>query len=150
MEECQIVLKEHDLLVESDGWCITLDHAPVPRYFLAEDLLTEDILGVRETIYNEAIQGLSELPWLTAHFIADFQELPMDNLQVEITLKNDHRAGLTVCRNIQIMLIGSKGFFSIPMSMPGCVGDLRLRFGEVIKEGKDHNLSMYGRDLDQW
>jgi hypothetical protein len=74
----------------------------------------------------------------------------MDNLQVEIILKNDYRAGLTVCRNVQIILIGSEGFFSIPMSMPGCVGDTQLRFSDVIKDGKDHNLSAFGCDLDQW
>ncbi|MBK8505767.1 MAG: hypothetical protein IPL46_28360 [Saprospiraceae bacterium] len=145
-----VILKEHDLLVESDGWTMTLDHEPIPRYFLPEELLGGEILGVKETIYDEAIQGLSQLPWLTAHFIADFQELPMDNLQVEIRLKNDYRAGLTTCRNVQIMLVGSEGFFSIPMSMPGCVGDLRLRFSDVVKEGRDHNLSAFGRDLDQW
>lgn len=142
-----LVLKEHDLIVESDGWLITLDEEKNPRYFLKEEM-TDQGLSVRPDIYENAIAGKSTIPWMTAHYVDDFGKLELDNLDLELEIKNGYRSGLTPCANIQVVVLGSENIFSIPLSQPGCVGDLRLRLGNVVKEGRDHNLVAFGRNLD--
>lgn len=42
----------------------------------------------------------------------------------------------------EIILFSAEGF-SISLMMSGCAGDLRLRFSDVLEEGKDHNLSAF-------
>jgi len=144
-----IVLSEHDLLVSSNGWLLTLDTEPRPRYFLPEDQALDSALSVDENIFEESIQGFKVLPWFTAHYVDDF-DLEMDDLQLEFTVKNDYRSGLTPCQNIQIMALGSEGFFSVPLCNRGCIGEVRLRFSDKIKEGRDNNLSAFGRNMEQW
>lgn len=144
------VLKEHDLIVESAGWLMTLDRDPYPRYFLPAEKGDGKELTVKDEIYEKAILGVQELPWLTAHYVNQFAGLEMDNLQLEVKVKNDHHSGLALCQNIQILVLGSEGIFSVPFSKRGCIGDLRLRFSDLVKDGKDNNLSSFGIDMDEW
>ena len=142
------ILKEHDLVVESDGWLLTMDGKDQPRYFLDDEWQTGNGLSIQKEVYNQAILGKEELPWFTLHYIDDFENLEMDNLELELELQNDYRSGLAPCQHVRIVVLGSENFFSIPLSQPGCSGDLRLRLADITREGHESNLTAFGRDLN--
>ena len=45
----ELVVKEHDLFIKSDGWLATLNKQPQPRYFLDNELENEDWLGIKDS-----------------------------------------------------------------------------------------------------
>jgi hypothetical protein len=48
------------------------------------------------------------------------------------------------------MLIGENGWFNIPLSAKGCISDIDLVCSEKRLSGKNHDLSAFGCDMNQW
>ena len=45
------------------------------------------------------------------------------------------------------MLLGTEGVITIPLSTPGCVGELKLRIGEKLVDGMTNDLSTFSTDF---
>ena len=140
-----VVLKETDVYIESNGWLGTINVEPTPIYFKAEEIVGEDIEISRET-YANSVRNLPRLPSITYHFVENF-DATLDHLSAEVVLRNSQQGGEAACRFTSIILLGSSGVVSIPLSIPGCVGDLRMRVSDVVVDGASNDLSSFGCDF---
>ena len=146
-----LVVKEHDLFIKSDGWLATLNKKPRPRYFLENEFEKENWLGIKSTVLASAQSKTDNEPLVLGyHFVDDFAGLQSDNFTLEASFKNTYFAGDGICQNTRIVILCTRGAMIVPFSIPGCVGDLRLIFNDVLQEGKKHDLSAFGCDFSDW
>ena len=144
------IVKEDDLYIKSDGWVVTIENEPVPRYLLENEMTKTGYFGVTDEVMKEINQN-QEIPKIMSyHYVQDFGNLSGDNFSFETVLKNTYQKGDGICQSTQIILICSNGFIILPLTIPGCTGDLWLMAGNTYHDGKKHNLSSFGCDFKAW
>ncbi len=143
------IIKEHDLFIPSNMWVATIDHTPVPTYLTKEELILNDHLSVSASAMNE-IKKIDKPVTLTYHLVKRFDDLQTDNFTLETRVQNIYHEGPAVCETSKIFILGTKGAFIIPLSIPGCVGDINLKLNDKVLPGRSNDLSMFGADLSEW
>ncbi len=144
------VVKEQDLYIKSNGWVATINYDPIPRYLKNAELITAGYLGVAEKVQTE-IEARTEPPeTMTFHYIDEFENLHSDNFTLELSFKNTWSKGNGICQFSRIAIDGTEGIFLIPFSILGCVGDLSMRFSEVVQKGSQHDFSKFACDFTDW
>ena len=104
-----------------------------PALLRQQDLLTRDVV-----------------PWINYYYVQDLGELSGNHFTLETRIKNDFAQGEAVCQTSLVNVICSQGHFSIPLAIPGCVGELTLALGKERISGKTHDLSSLGTNLSRW
>ena len=145
------VIKEHDLYVKSDGWMTIAEPAQghIPHY-LPTDTTAGQLRTSTGLLDQQQILTRDEVPWINYYFVQDLGELSANNFSLETRLKNDFSQGEAVCQTSYVNVICSKGHFSLPLSIPGCVGQLTMALGKERIDGTTHDLSAFGTNLAEW
>jgi hypothetical protein len=143
------IVKEHDLFITSNQWMATIDHEPVPTYIPDSQLITGHQLNIMPSVIKE-IAKAEKPTTMTYHLVKPFNGLHMDDLTLETMLKSSYHEGPAVCGSCKIFLLGTNGAFLVPLSIPGCTGNINLMFNEVNIAGRSHDLSAFGADISQW
>lgn len=144
------VVREHDLYLRSEGWLGTLDLNPIPVYFRTLNRpggavgLTEADLAAQQVNFTEKI------PTTSLFFVEDFGEIPADDFTLQTRLRSTFNRGEAVCQKVSVGFLCSDGFHHVSLSIPGCVGELALGFGNAHAEGKTSDLSGFGVDFTEW
>lgn len=144
------VIKEHDVFVVSDGWIAMIERLPEPIY--VNNLLTKEngYLGLNMSAYPKQADHFQDKDFFVAYYyVKDFGETDAGNLDFECRIRNNTEMG-SVCRESRISILCTRGFYSIPLCMPGCVGNIRLTLGNLSLSGKTQDLSALGCDLTNW
>lgn len=144
------VVKEHDVFIKSQGWMVTQDFEPKPRYFLQDEITKDGYLGVDSVVLAQSFGKSAEPQWLTYHYIEEIGQIQSDNFTFQVSVKNTYSHGDGICRESRIFILSENGFIGIPLAIPGCVGDLRLRIFDYVEDGDKRDLSAFGRDFSQW
>lgn len=145
------VVKEHGLLIPTDGWLGIVDpeEAVAPIYIPLKDLRGEGNLYVSPEVLAEYRVN----PRKDFHFTySNAQRFGVDgdNFILEAVVRNNIKEGGLTCQESYVLLDGETGIIWVPLSAPGCIGTLGLRFGEVYVDGKVTDLSAFGADLNNW
>ena len=144
------VVREHDLYLRSEGWLGTLDRNPIPAYFRTLNRpggavgLTEADLAAQQVNFTEKI------PTTSLFFVEDFGEIPADDFTLQTRLRSTFNRGEAVCQRAYVGFLCSNGHHFVPLSIPGCVGELALGFGNAHAEGKTSDFSGFGVDFSEW
>jgi hypothetical protein len=145
------VVKEHALLVPSDGWLGTIDRMPKPMYLKPEEFLYADHLGVSTAAIEANQIGLKPDPPLVKYFnVGNFEPLSAADFSFSAQVRNDYSAGNNACQFSQIMLITEGMPISLVLSTKGCVSELGLMGGGQSVSGKNADLSAFGVDFSDW
>lgn len=144
------ILKEHDVFIKSQGWLVTQDFEPKPRYFLPAELVQDEYLSVDSVVLEQSLGKNAEPEWLTYHYIEDLESLHSDQFTFQVAVKNTYQRGDGVCKESRILILCENGFIGIPLAIPGCVGDLRLRIFDHVEDGDKRDLSAFGCDFSEW
>jgi hypothetical protein len=146
------IMKEHDLMISSNGWLAMIDQEEnVPVYFAKKEFQKGNIVEVDKSTleaYNVPLQP--NIPALRFYYVQDMGGLQTDNFSLETTVKSNFNQGSAVCQRIEILLLCKNDIFSIPLCAKGCVGDIGLYAGGRSLQSRDTDLSKFGRDLNQW
>ncbi len=142
------IVEETDVYIATKGWLGTIDTEPIPIYFRESDLLNGRLL-IRDNAIDEIAANQTQLPSITYHYIQAFEGVNVDDLTLDIALQNTQAGGRGACRFTSIILVGTSGRVVIPLAIKGCVGDLRLRVGEVLISGKTQDMTTLGCDYSQ-
>ncbi|PWG81398.1 hypothetical protein [Pararcticibacter amylolyticus] len=143
------VVKEHDLLIESD-WIGVLQKEPIPGYLPRELYMKDGSMGLEEADVNIGPKDYqNEPPVFLLSRVAKDMEVPSEAFELSMLLQNTFTRVSAPCRQASVMLLGTGGVIRIPMSAPGCVGDLLLLLGDRAIDGKTHNLSGFGVDFNK-
>lgn len=145
------IVKEHDIFIESEGWLATVDRQPIPIYVPHQLILRDNVIGIDSSFFAAQRIDLEEENLSTSFFrVVESEAVPSDSFRMQVNVKNTFGKGKAVCRNSAIVLLATDGVIVIPLSIKGCVGELNLRIGEEVIDGKTNNLSAFGVDFSNW
>ncbi|SHN28817.1 hypothetical protein [Chitinophaga sp. CF418] len=145
------IVKEHDLMISSNGWLAVIEQDKVPVYFKQKEFLkghTAEVDKATMEAYNISLQPV--IPGLRFYNVQDMGGLRTDNFSFETAVKSNFNQGSAACQRIQILILCKDDVFVIPLCAKGCVGDLSLYAGGKSLQSKDTDLSKFGRDMSQW
>ncbi len=141
------IVKEHVIHIETDGWLPLIDQKEVPVYFTEGDARTDGALGLpMEKIASANISMQPEPPWVSYFYVKDFKELKINNFNFETTIKNQYKTGSGICQYSEIYILYESNALFIPLSIKGCVSNLKPRAGNINKL----NLTALGCDFADW
>ncbi|MCG8310591.1 MAG: hypothetical protein MI975_24590 [Cytophagales bacterium] len=144
------VIKEHEVLVESNGWTGMIERFPEPIYI--ENMMTTSggILTADFSNYSNKEKHFQDKDfWVDYYLVKKMDEIDANNFEYECRIKNDSELG-SVCRESRISLICTQGRFNIPLCQPGCVSNINLTLGNTYLSGKSHDLSALGCEIKEW
>ncbi len=145
------IVKEHDVFIETDGWLGTIDKDSIPIYFSKNEVQQGESVGISKKDFSSQNIDLQEnTPWISLFNVNKSNVVPSDNFTFEIEVKNTFKQGNGVCQYTGIVLLCSEGVHVIPLSIKGCVGELKLVLGNESIEGKIKDLSAFGVDFSDW
>ncbi|SKB87094.1 hypothetical protein SAMN05660226_03525 [Parapedobacter luteus] len=147
----QQVVKEHPLLIPSNGWLGMINRAPRPIYLKPADYLHPDHMGAT-TVAIEANQvSLTPDPPMVKYYnVGNFEPVSIADFSFSARVRNDYAAGNNACQFSQVMLITDGMPISLLLSSKGCVSELALMGGGRSVSGKHEDLSAFGVDLSDW
>ena len=145
------VVKEHGLLVPTDGWLGLTEREgnAAPVYIPTPRLIKEGVLHASPEVLEEKNIDTRNDFRLTYSNARDY-EADGDHFTFEAAIRNNEKEGGGVCQESSILIDGETGIFYIPLSSLGCVGNVDLQFSEVFVSGKTTDLSAFGTDLSVW
>ena len=140
------IIDESDVYIATKGWLGTIDIEPIPIYFRQQEILSEQI-RIDDQALDQANLKAQQSPSITFHHIKEFPDVAADEISFDIELMNSQTGGQAACRFSSVSLVGTSGRLMIPLSIPGCVGDLSIRVGDAVMHGRDYDLSALGCDF---
>lgn len=145
------VVKQHDLLIKTDGWTPIIEHSPTPVYLDKKDVFSNGVMKI--TADQVKAHNIAEEPdpakVIMCH-TEDFGELYSDDFTMEASLKNDYKEGGAICQQTKIYILCKESGIWIPLCAKGCVSSTDILFTSFYKSGKQENLSAFGVDFSKF
>lgn len=142
------IVKEHDLLINSGGWVVTIENEEIPVYIRKQDFIKGKELEVDEAVihaYN--LNLLPKAPPIRFSNVLDLHGIHNDNFILETTVKSEEING---CQRVSLLILCKNDVLMIPLCSKACVGDIGLYAAGKGVQSKDADLSGFGCDLNQW
>lgn len=142
------IVREHDILIESKDWMGMLHRESIPIYLPEKTVNHGDWVGFKESdLKNEQLDNQKEVPTLILTHVSKKFNVSSENFALKLELQNTANHYNNPCKQASIMLLGTEGVITIPLSTPGCVGELKLRIGEKVVDGMTNDLSTFSTDF---
>jgi hypothetical protein len=146
------IRKESEVFITTKGWKGIVGHSPLPVYLSTEEArddsghlgITARTLAVKtgSTVFSDT--------WTTFANVRAFPGMSGDHFTFRTTLRNTSTVEQCLCRNIRITILGKQSAIIIPLSDKGCIASLNVLTGFNALSGKDHDLSAFGCDFNNW
>jgi hypothetical protein len=145
------IVKEHPLLIPTNGWLGTIATQPVPVYLKSAEFISPDRMQLPiATIQQKNVPLQPEVPMIKYFNVGNFDPVPLTNFEFSCDVKNEYGEGAGVCQQTWIELMTNEMPISIPLSTRGCVSELTLLDGTRMVSGKKTDLSRLGVDFTNW
>ncbi|MFC0514895.1 hypothetical protein ACFFGT_11825 [Mucilaginibacter angelicae] len=145
------IVKQHELMVESNGWLPIVEKQPVPVYYEKKDAMADGKLSLSpEKIKGRNIAMQPTPPYVVYTNVTDFGEIYSDDFTFETAVKNNYNEGAAACRLSTVYILCKGTAIWIPLSTKGCVSDLDMYFAGYEVSGKKHDLSAFGVDFGKY
>jgi hypothetical protein len=144
------VVREHDVFIESTDWMGFLYKEPIPIYLPGKIFNHGNWLGITEAdLKNDQLDHNVQAPVFILTHVSRSFAVSSKKFVLDLELQNTYSRASAPCKETNIMLLGTEGVIIIPLSAPGCVGELKLRLGEELIEGTTNDLSAFGVDFQK-
>ncbi|MCD2423767.1 hypothetical protein LQ567_13410 [Niabella pedocola] len=142
------IVKEHDLIIESDGWMGALRHEPAPVYVTdrLQHIPGQTGIGQQDLDDLNLEQGKAAPVLMLANVNRNF-DTHSNNFLLSMELQNTYKGTNSPCLHTNILVLGTDGYLLIPLGKPGCAGELNMMLGEKAVEGSTNDLSALGVDF---
>lgn len=149
------IVKEHNLLITTEGWLPLVEQPGTPVYFKQEDAIHDGVLQLPIKKLEETNIPLQPAPPWTAYYCVmdagtspgqGFGGLMSDDMIFETSLRNDYSEGANACQYVEIRLQFEGPAVLIPLSAKGCVSNI----GIADTDGTQRDLSAFGSDFTDW
>lgn len=145
------IVKQHELLIKSNGWLSLVAQSPVPVYFDNKDAIVDGKLGLSaDKIQARNVKMQPSPPSVFYCNVNDFGEIYSDDFVFETSIRNDYHEGAAACQKSQVYLLCKGTAIWVPLCSKGCVSDLDLLFTGYYISGKDKDLSVFGVDFNKY
>ncbi len=140
--------------IKTDGWLPLVKYDlrdRVPIYLDTEAMLNNGALQITNETLQRAGVDLSKEFYTRLYNIRDFSDTHSDNFDLETRMRCEASPGLkAACPKMEVMMVMEEDVFRVPLTIPGCVNELRLNMGENFQSGVDTNLSKLGTNVYDW
>jgi hypothetical protein len=142
------IVKEHGLLIPSDGWLAAIMRMPMPVYFDKAAFLSggKMSLGIGQ-IEAQHVSLTPDPPNVSFCNVRDFGEIYTDDFTFETSVRNDYHDGSAVCQMTNIYLLCEGTAINIPLCSKGCESANNFYFTTYVVSGKKQDLSAFGVDF---
>jgi hypothetical protein len=145
------VVKQHEILIESDGWVSVVHQNPVPVYFNTADITKNGMMALpANDIISHNIKLQPDPPYTLYCNVKDFGEIYADDFTFETRLKNTYHEGAAICQNSNMYILCKGTAIGIPLCAKGCVSAVDLLFTNYFRSGKKYDLSAFGVDFSDF
>ncbi|HEY0056075.1 MAG TPA: hypothetical protein VGB63_12010 [Pedobacter sp.] len=145
------IIKEHGLLIRSNGWLPLIDQKPAPIYLNLRDVRKRGKLNITATdVISKNVSLSPDPPTVMFTNVSDFGEIYTNNFLFEASVKNTYAEGAGACQTSSIFLYCIGSVIKIPLSTKGCVSDANIMFTDFYADGKKENLSAFGVDFTEF
>lgn len=136
------IIKEHNLLIKTDGWLPIVEQPGTPIYFKQQDAIHDGVLQLPLSTISRG----KETPWTAYYLVQDMNGLMSDDAVFETSLKNDDNSDSNPCQYVEIRLQFEGPAVIIPLSTKSCVSTL----GIADTDATERDLSAFGVDFNDW
>lgn len=144
-------VKEHSLLIATNGWLGLIKNKPVPVYLDKTSFVHTDALRIPVTEMQQLVPQMEkEPPVLRYYNVGNFDPVPVSDFSFSAALKNEYGKGAAACRFSDIVLLTDDAPIVIPLSGRGCTSELTLYAVNHTASGKTTDLSSFGVDFSHW
>lgn len=143
----EVVLKESDVYIQTEGWMATINTEPVPIYLNRNDLVKTEKLALSPS--GAAKRDKVNKPVSFHYYTAQKNILGNDfDFETRIRYANENQS--SACKYAKVVLHFSEGAFLVPLVIPGCVGEIILMAMDNFVSGQENDLSALGVSLSEW
>lgn len=145
------IVKEHKLIIPTNGWLALIDHRPIPVYLKPDEFMKNNFLEIPVTeIQKKNIEMVPQPPMVKYYNVGNFDPVPVSDFSFSAEIKNEYNEGSAACQLSYILLITDDNPIIIPISVKGCVSDINLMVIHGGASGKKADLSGFGVDFSNW
>ncbi|WP_162996411.1 hypothetical protein [Mucilaginibacter celer] len=145
------IVKQHELLIKSNGWLPVVERDPVPVYYKKEDAIADGKLSLpQQRIEERNINMQPNPPHVIYTNVDDFGEIYSDDFTFETAIKNNYNEGAAACQQSTVYILCKGTAMWIPFGTKGCVSNLDMYFAGYQVSGKQTDLSMFGVDFGDY
>jgi hypothetical protein len=144
------VIKEHDVYIKTNGWLALLETDDIPLY-IKDKIIDKGIMQAPLTSLEKfQLASTRQVPWVDYYNVQDFGNLSSNDFTFETELRNESNTANAICQESRIAIMCSDGRLLVPLSIPGCVGNINLHLSDLYIEGRKNDLSAFGCNLSTW
>ncbi|HWD89725.1 MAG TPA: hypothetical protein VG367_16455 [Mucilaginibacter sp.] len=145
------IVKEHTLMIPTDGWLGLIENRPVPVYLNNKEYMRDGILQTPISVITAKNFTMEpQQPAVSYYNVGNFAPVPLSNFSFSTEVRNDFNSGSGACQLARIILFTDNVPVIVELSAKGCISNLRLLNGRYFESGKDHDLSGFGTDVSKW
>lgn len=144
------IKKETPVFIQTKGWKGIIKHEPAPVYLTPAEVKTIGGMGITAA----TLQGKISSPvfndiWTEFANVRPF-EADSKDFTLETTLRNTSVVEQSLCRNARVIVLCKGSAVVLPLCDKGCISNINILAGYDYIDGKNHDLSGFGCDMQQW
>ncbi|MDH5382762.1 MAG: hypothetical protein OEW75_18040, partial [Cyclobacteriaceae bacterium] len=143
------IVKEENLYIPTSGW-----EAYIPQSWNEVTYLnqTQVLLDSTLKLSPEVLDQINDdsLKFMSLTNLSKKPQINSSNFNLETEFRLEEPSKKSICRFVSLTVTGTKDVMSIQFSIPGCVGDLMLYINREMVSGRNHDLSAFGLNMEEW
>lgn len=142
-----VVIKEADIFIETEGWQSTINTEPHPVYLSDRDLQKTGVLKLSDNGRKHLARHHKPVSY---HYYKRDERINGSQFEFETSIRYEMANKVSACKYAKVVLHFTEGIFLVPFVIPGCVGEANLMVMDRFISGKENDLSAFGVRLDEW
>ncbi len=145
------IKKECVVSIKTKGWKGIIETKPIPVYLSAKEIKGKGFMGISDSLFQQKTgTPVFNDTWIKFANVQEYKDIDAGNFIIEATFRNSSAVEASVCRKVNVVILGKGSAIVIPFSDKGCVSDLNLLTGDNYISGKDHDMRAFGCDFSQF
>ena len=142
-----IIVKEHGLLIPSNGWLGILGKGKSASYLNENDIVFNDRIAISDSILEKGSfddkvnQGSKRI-----YFIENFKDLYIDDFTIDMVVRN---TGQKPCQTASLTVYCEGQVILVPLTSKGCISEIDLLVPDKLISGKSNDLSNFGVNMNE-
>ena len=145
------VKKQCPVFIKTNGWMGVIGKLPIPTYLSDKEIKGKGYMGISDSVLHQKT-GSPVFNNVLVKFanVREFKDIDAHNFILETTLRNSSSVEASVCRSVNVVVLGTGNAMIIPLADKGCVSGLGILTGDIWIDGKNHDLRAFGCDFTQF
>jgi hypothetical protein len=138
------------VFIKTQGWKGIIDGDP-PLYLRDDETRLPGRLGITAATLSEKTgSSIFTGQWVTFSNVRELGGVNGTAFNLDVTLRNTATVEECLCRKTFITLLSKGGAIVIPLAARGCISDIGVLTPLHAISGKDHDLSAFGVDYQNF